>query len=125
ESGTDVTVTAQLADVHGNPVTEADRVVNWSATNGGAFSTSSTLTDANGAATVMFTTSTVADTEHVVKAIDDDTPAITGESPKITTQTGPAAQYVVTVSNETPASGNDVTVTAQLVDVHGNSVAEA
>lgn len=124
-AGGDVVVTARLASVGGTPIAEAGRTVQWTATGGGSFGSTSAATDAAGVATVTFTTATAAGTEHIVTATDDGDPAIVGDSPVMTTQTGAAAQYLVTVSDTAPVSGTDVTVTAQLADVHGNPVAQA
>jgi hypothetical protein len=82
-AGTDVTISAQLADANGNPVTSSGRSVGWSSTNGGTFSAGSTPTDANGIATVTFTTSATPGTTHTVTA-DDGT--VSGTSGGITTQ---------------------------------------
>jgi hypothetical protein len=91
-AGGDVTITAQLADANGNPVAEAGRTVTWSSTNGGSLSPNPSSTDANGIATVTFTTSEVPDTEHVITATDADVPTITGQSPSIVTQEPPGGE---------------------------------
>jgi protocatechuate 3,4-dioxygenase beta subunit len=83
-AGTDVTVTAQLADQFGNPVALSGQVVTWSGTNGGTFSAPTSTTSPAGSATVTFTTSVTAGTEHVVTATDGS--SRTGNSPTITTQ---------------------------------------
>jgi hypothetical protein len=82
-AGAAVTISAQLADANGNPVALAGRIVGWSSTNGGSFAAASTVTDADGVATVTFTTSTTPGTTHTVTA-DDGT--VSGSSDGITTQ---------------------------------------
>lgn len=121
-AGTVVTITAQLADAGNNPIKTAGRVVTWSKTGtGGSFASPATTTDANGVATVSFTTHTLAGTVHTATATDAN--SLTGTSGNITTVAGPAAKYVLTSSNNGPVAGSDVTVTAQLADAHNNPVA--
>ncbi|HSJ07394.1 MAG TPA: hypothetical protein VK936_11850, partial [Longimicrobiales bacterium] len=88
-AGTEVVVTAQLADLYGNAVAEADRMVNWSSTNGGSFVPNPSFTNALGVATTAFTTGEAPDTAHVVTAEDDEDVDIRGESPEIVTQEPP------------------------------------
>ena len=58
-AGTPVTITAQLTDTYGNPVATSGISVRWTKTGaGGSFSSSATLTNASGIATVTFTVST-------------------------------------------------------------------
>jgi hypothetical protein len=83
-AGGDVTVTAQLTDQFGNPVLTSGVEVAWTSTNGGAFSSSTSMTNASGVATVTFTTSATPGTEHVVTATDGS--SRTGDGPTITTQ---------------------------------------
>lgn len=89
--GTDVTITAQLADAYNNPV-GAVRTGTWSFTGaGGNFSgdpTAPFTTGANGIATVDFTVSGVAGTQHRVSALD--TVGAFGQSPIITTVAAPS-----------------------------------
>jgi large repetitive protein len=117
-AGSSVTITAQLADANDNPVAIPGAVVTWNSTNGGSFSSPTSATDGSGVATVSFTTSTVAGTEHTVTATDGE--GRTGTSPVITTVAGGAAIYVVTSSDHGPVAGRSVTIMAQLADQYGN-----
>ena len=76
-----VTISAQLADKEGNPVTTAGKVVSWGSTNGGEFSNPKN-TNGSGIATVTFKVSSTIGTQHIVTATSDAT--ITGTSSKIT-----------------------------------------
>ncbi len=109
-AGSDVTITAQLADANGNPVSTAGLTVTWASTNGGSFADPTSTTDANGEATIVFTTNAAAGTDHTVTGDDG---ARTGTSGVFTTQAGAAAQYLVTSSDNAPVAGSDVTVTAE------------
>src|SRR5439155_887684 len=83
-AGSAVTITAQLADTNGNPVSTSSKVITWSSTNGGSFGSATSNTNGSGVATVSFTTSTVAGTVHTVTATDDSTPThLTGTSGNI------------------------------------------
>ena len=83
--GAELRVDAWLRDEDGNPVQESGRTVNWSATNGGSFASSQTLTDEHGRATVTFAVSSEAEVEHVITATDDADNTLTGDSPLIAT----------------------------------------
>ena len=121
-AGSSVTITAQLADANDNPVATGEIVVTWGSTGeGGSFASPTSTTNANGVATVTFTTSTTAGTSHTVTATDGG--GLTGTSPVISTVAGDAAIYVVTSSNWSPAAGSSVTITAQLADQYGNPTA--
>jgi hypothetical protein len=67
-SGSTITVTAQLADDSGVPVKTANRQVEWTSTQGGSLSASTSKTDANGLATISFTVSSQPGTLHTVSA---------------------------------------------------------
>ena len=119
-AGSDVTVTAQLADVNGNAVKTIGNLVTWSKNDaGGSFASSTSVTDANGIATVVFTTSTIAGT---IQTVTGATGALTGTTGNITTTAGAATKYLVTPSTTTPIAGSTVTITAQLADANGNAV---
>jgi hypothetical protein len=122
--GAQVTISAQLADQFGNPVTNQVRTVTWSSTNGGTFSQPTTLTS-NGRASVSFTTSTTPNTVHTVTATDNSAPPLTGASPAITTASGGPTNYLVTSSNANPIAGTAVTITARLRDATNNFVRTA
>lgn len=122
-AGDTVKVTAQLTDKYSNIVKTAGNTINWTSTNGGTLTPTSSTTDSNGKATTVFTTSSVIGTTHVVKATDNN--LLTGQTSNITTSAGPASQYLLTVSRNNPDAGDTVTIRAQLADAGGNAKAEA
>ncbi len=81
-AGGTVTITAQAIDANGNATSVSGNVVTWSSSNGGSFASPTSTTGANGAATVVFTTSTTPGTVHTVTAT---TGSLTGTSAAITT----------------------------------------
>lgn len=82
--GSEVTISAQLVDVHGNAVSTAGKVVTWTKSDpGGSFAAATSTTDASGLATVLLTTAALAGTVTTVTATDTD--GHTGKSPNITT----------------------------------------
>lgn len=83
--GAIVTITAQLVDANNHAVKTAGVVVTWSKSDaGGSFGAPTSTTDANGIATVTFTTSATPSTATTVTATDGS--ARTGTSATITTQ---------------------------------------
>jgi len=80
-----VEVTARLMDGNGRPVYESGRVVRWSASNGDGFSSTRTLTNSHGRATVHFNVSAEVHVKQRVKATDGKKACITGVSPELTT----------------------------------------
>src|SRR5262249_53516109 len=96
-AGAAVTITAQLADSNGNPVSTAGKTVTWTKTGaGGSFATGTSTTSASGVATVSFTTGATAGTTYTATATDNT--ALTGTSGNITTVAGGATKYVVSSS---------------------------
>lgn len=123
-AGSSFTVTAQLVDANDIPVTTSGKVVTWSKNNpSGSFANSSSVTDANGKATVVFTTHTISGTSHVITSTDDEN--LQGVGPSITTLTGEGTQYTINADNSTPIAGEIVTVSVQLVDDNNNKVTTA
>ncbi len=60
EVGVPVTITAQLADVDGNPVAWADQTITWSSTGtAGRFASATSTTNSAGVVTVVFTPDTI------------------------------------------------------------------
>jgi hypothetical protein len=102
-AGTAVTITAQLVDAGGNAVASAGRTVTWTKSHpSGSFATPTSTTSASGAATVAFTTHTLAGTEARVTATDNALPTgASGTSAVITSQPGTSANLALT----TPAAG--------------------
>ena len=121
-AGTAVSVAAQLADTNGNAIGTAGRVVTWFSNGNGIFSSASSITNASGIASVIYTTSTMLQT---VAFAGTDTQAITGTSASITTVAGVRAEYVVTASSFNPAAGTTVAIAAQLGDINGNPLSSA
>ena len=120
-AGSNVTITAQLADANNNPVSTANLIVTWTKSNvNGSFATATSTTDASGIATVVFTTHTVAGTATTVTATDGG--SLTGTSGTITTTGGAATKYIVTSISNSPAAGSNITITAQLSDANNNAV---
>lgn len=82
EAGATDVITAQLADVNGDPVATSGRVVTWSKTGtGGSLSAATSTTNGSGVATVTLTVATDASVNHTVTATD--TSALTGTSTTI------------------------------------------
>lgn len=94
-AGSPNTVTAQLADAYGNAVSAPGRVVTWGSTNGGSFASPTSVTEAGGLATVVFTASPRAGTVHTVSAADGG--CLTGTSAAFTTVPGPAVELQLLV----------------------------
>jgi adhesin/invasin len=92
------------------------------ASGGGSVTGASAVTNASGIATVgSWTLGTTAGANTLTAT----SPGLTG-SPVTFTATGvagPATRYVVTSNNYSPFAGAAVTITAQLADQYGNSVA--
>jgi len=123
-AGAVITIDAQLVDANDNPVKAAGITINWSKTDAnGSFAANSSLTNANGLATVKFTTHTLAATQTTITATDSNN--LKGSTATITTQTGAASKFLFTVSNYSPIAGTNVTISAQLVDANNNPVNEA
>ena len=123
--GTGVTVTAQLADANHNPVSTPGRIITWSSTNGGSFSSGTSTTNASGQATVTFTASTTAGVTHVATATDGS--SITGTTAGITTIAGApsAVTSTITVGSTALAVNGMTTITVIVRDAYGNVVANA
>jgi hypothetical protein len=128
-AGETATISAQLADANGTPVATSGVVVTWTKTGaGGTFATGTSTTDANGIASVVFTTGTVAGTAYSFTATDNA--ARTGTGGNLTTTAGAVASYIVTRQFDGPPSGPAGSITAggvarfgaQLVDVNNNPV---
>src|SRR5690606_23765418 len=121
--GDTTTVSAQLLDQHGDPLALAGRVVRWSSTSGGVFAADSSLTDAAGVATVLFAAGAVPGTGHTIAATDDD--GVTGPGVELYTiaPLPVASSYRVTAARASLAVSDTTTITAQLLDQHGDPLA--
>lgn len=121
--GTEVTISAQLVDQYGNNSNTANKIITWTSTWGGSFSSTTSTTNNSGLATVIFTVNQAAKKNHKVTATDNTSPApLKGTSEIIATKTGEAVKYLVTPSTKIPRSGSTITVTAQLSDQYDNEV---
>src|SRR5690606_33304445 len=122
--GDTTTITAQLLDQDGDALALAGRVVRWSSTHGGAFAADSSVTDSAGAASVLFTAGAVSAVVHTVTATDGG--AVTGMIELYTLALPPvASSYQVTAARDSLVVGDTTTVTAQLLDQHGDPLALA
>lgn len=120
-AGNIVTITAQLADVNNNSVSTSGLTVTWSKSDShGSFASASSITNGSGVATVSFTTYTVSGTATTITGTDGG--SLTGTSSSISTVAGTPTKYLVTSSSYSTVAGNNVTITAQLLDVNNNSV---
>jgi hypothetical protein len=124
-AGSPVTITAQTVDADGNAVSVAGATVTWTSTNGGTFASPTSPVGANGAATVVFTTSTTAGVTHTVTATD--AASLTGTSGNIVTRVGAATKLVFTQQPTDVTAGAAITpaVTVAVQDANGNVVTGA
>jgi len=120
--GQGVTLTARLQDAFGNAVPAAGRTVAWeSSAAGGAFSSPTTVTDANGVTAVAFTTGTVSEVEYRLTA--RDAAGITGTSPAVRTVAGPFSLSTSTIDADprsVPVVTGTSVLTVRLRDQYGN-----
>src|SRR6266545_3693797 len=122
-AGNDVTITAQLADVNGNAVSESGHTAAWSKNCGaGSFSSGTSTTNAGGIATVTFTTPATVGS-CTVTATEG---SFTGTSGSITSIPGAASAATSTIavsSGTITANGSSTsTVTVRLKDANGNAL---
>lgn len=123
-AGTVVTISAQLSSDAGVANATAGNVVTWSKTNTtGSFSSVTSTTDANGIATVTFTTGTVAGTVYTITGTDAS--SSTGTSAAITTVAGAATQIAKNAGDgQTASVSTAVTMSPSVIvkDVYDNPV---
>jgi uncharacterized repeat protein (TIGR02543 family) len=111
-AGTNVTITARLADSFDNAVGTAGKTVTWTKSDSnGTFSTITSTTNASGVATVVFTTFLGPSTATTVTAVDNT--GVTGTSTSITT----TALTVTYDSNSGSAVANGSTTSGGSVGV--------
>ncbi len=125
-AGSDVTITARLADEFGNPILTPGIGVTFSlAGEGTLVGANPAVTDDAGAATITLTTSTVAGRVATVRA-ESPSPAVSGVTAPITTVAGGADRIAATGGDGQSATvGTAVAVvpSVRVTDVHGNPVA--
>ena len=121
-AGGPVTITAQLVDANGNPVSVGGHTVSWTNTGVGTFSAASSTTGPTGAATVVFTTGS---TIGIFTVTAKDGSGFSGSTSAIGTTSGKTASYIVSASSTSIVAGNGVRITAQAVDANGNFAAAA
>jgi hypothetical protein len=130
-AGSPVTITAQLADTYGNPVATSGLLVTFTKTgSGGSLPTPATATTlANGAATIVFTTGTVQNTQYAITATSGTSPnQLTGKSPTITTVAAVPYRMALSAGNNQSATVNTSVATAPSVivyDLYNNVVPNA
>jgi|GEM_PF-1970457 len=121
-AGATVTITAQLADVDNNAFATSGLTVTWTKSNvNGSFATATSITNAFGLTTVVFTTPTVAGTATTVIAT---TGSLTGTSDPITTTFGTATASAITTQPSGAVNGVNFTgqPVIRIVDANGNAV---
>jgi len=117
-AGSKVTLTAQLSDTYNNPIPSAALIVNWTKTTvSGTLSSSSSPTNANGAASVVYTSPTAANDTVTVSAANG---SFSGRSALIRTVAGPASGLVITGS-PTQVSGSTQSIVVTAKDVYNNT----
>jgi len=124
-AGEAIRIIAQLSYADGKPISTPGKTVTWGSSyvgefSSGEFSSSTSVTDENGMATVTFTTSTSAGADDFVTATDND--AFTGSSGVIHTIAGPPARLAFSQVTQRPIAGKPFDVTIQLQDKYGNPV---
>ncbi|KAF0151708.1 MAG: putative S-layer protein [Ignavibacteria bacterium] len=121
-AGDKITITALLIDEYLNLVAQSGKVIRWTSTNEGTFSSAASVVN-NGEAKVEFTTNKKTNTRHAIKAKDAD--GIEGEIDGIVTRSGAGSKYLVISSSYNPPSGSVVVLTAQFSDDAGNAIKQA
>jgi len=121
--GSEILISAQLADMYGNPTKFLERRVTWSMSysEGGTFASPTSLTDANGLATTKLTISGRSNIQFFIDVFDDR--QAHGTSKPITAQAGPLAKYILLTSALDPPAGAGVIIYAEASDAYGNPVA--
>nr|MDQ6872790.1 Ig-like domain-containing protein [Gemmatimonadota bacterium] len=116
--GDTVSVIAQLADSHDNPVRLSGMTASFSTNGSGHFTSPRGTTDANGVATTTYVSDTVTRDGIVITVLDQA--RVAGSSASLRIIAGETKQYKVTVSNSSPTAGSTITVNAQQGDRYGN-----
>lgn len=122
------TITAQAFDQDGLPLKQAGLTFTWTKTGtGGSFASGTSVTDANGRATVDFTVSSTGGTSHVVTATSG---SVSGASaPIVATVVAPPPPVFTSLgissSSYSPTVASVVTITAQAFDQNGAPLAKS
>ncbi|MEX0857856.1 MAG: invasin domain 3-containing protein, partial [Balneolaceae bacterium] len=122
-AGSNSTITAVVTDAFGNPIENEDvdfSIENGNGSFGGTFSGVST--NAAGEAAAVYQTSTTVETADLQAELNED--AAISDEISITSVAGDAAKYILTVSDETPEAGSEITVNAQLSDENDNAISD-
>ena len=119
-AGDQIIIKAQLVDAEGNPVRFSGQIVSW-VTDYGRIDPTASVTGADGMASTILTTDTLAGRQHRVAAIDNQH-SVSGISPPITTVAGFPSTYTVVPGVATPEVGSSVLISAQLADRYHNAV---
>ncbi|MEX0721672.1 MAG: MBG domain-containing protein [Balneolaceae bacterium] len=122
-AGSNSLLTATVTDAFGNPVENEEIDFSIKTGNGSFDGTfSGVSTNAAGEAAAVYQTHTTIETADLQAELSEND-AITDEI-TITSVAGDAAKYIVTVSDETPEAGSEITVNAQLADENDNAVSD-
>ena len=117
-AGTRITITAQLADQHGNAVATSGIRVTWSRTGtGGRWRSRGTTTNASGIVTATYTTSNTSGRTYTFTVTSTSPSTRTGTSPAVTTVAGPPASIAVNTGNNQTATVGTAVATAPSVVV--------
>lgn len=128
-AGTALTITAQLADEFGSSASESGRVVTWSelSVTSGTFSSATSVTNAQGIATVQFTTSSTIGVSTKITATGSG--GLFGTSPEITTVDAVPTQLVFVQDPSGSSTVAGVAFATQpivhILDAEGNLVSSA
>jgi uncharacterized repeat protein (TIGR01451 family) len=120
-AGSEVTITAQLVDAGGQTVPLSGKVVAWSQSplSAGTFLPLNSVTDANGAAIVVFTTSMTVGTSHTVTGTDAEN--LTGN---ITITTIAAPAVILTPATDAKSADPDETLLYALTVTNNGGAAD-
>ncbi len=121
-AGSSVTISAQLADQYGNPVSTSGIRVNFTASPGGGTLTPNHVnTNASGIATVTFKTGNTV-TTYTITASSTAGGTRTGTSPGITSIAGPATKIALSAGNNQSAiAGSAVAVNPSVLVTDANN----
>lgn len=121
EVGTAVTLSAQLVDGSGNPVTAAGRAVTWVRTGAsGTFSPATAVTGSSGVATTTFTVATT--TSGSALLTGSDAAGLSG-STSVTVRPGAPSKITFLAQPVSNGYGTSLSMVAAVTDQYGNVAA--